>query len=428
MSTSEEFESMVYNRIAKAMLEEVAKRYRTPLYVYDAEIIKTRYLSLRKVFPENVDIFYSFKANSNVSICAYLRCLGAGAEIASLGELCIAKLAGFPSEKIIFASPGKTDNELRNAIEYGIFLINAESMAEIEKVDKIAGSYRKEVNINLRVNPKHTIKNALYPMGGGSAKLGIDEEKLEDVLVETKSMKHVNVVGIHAHMASQVSDYKALLEAQQKIIDVALRIFTTQKQPLKVIDIGGGFGVPHKSNPKLFDLKKYGKGLCKIIEAKSKQYNMDLGKVRFLVEPGRYIVGPAGFYLTSIIYIKESRGTKYFITDGGVNHIRKQIFGEEGEARVLGRKSIPVESVDVAGPLCLAEDIIARDMEAPKSTQIGDVVIISNAGAYGFASSPLYFLSHPLPAEVLIYQKMPYLIRERGTFKDFVKRQKILEF
>jgi len=417
------------NCIGGVKISHLVKTYGTPVYVYDANIIWDKYVSLRKNLPLNVDIFYALKANFNLSICAYLRKLGCGADIASQGELMVALKAGFKPQRIIYAGPGKEEQELFMAISTGIRAINVESYGEILRINKIAESLGKKVNINIRVNPNHVIKDALFPMGGTAQKLGIDEDMVLDILSQVKDMPNIRVIGIHAHTGSQVKSHLSLLENASNIIDLALRVFMEAGLPLRMISLGGGLGIPTREDNRRLNVEEYGKGLKKIIKEKSKAYKYDLNNVQIVIEPGRFLVAEAGTYLTKIIDIKTSKGKKFLITNGGVNHIFKQKYPEEeSNVKIYPSKSeAEVEVVDIGGPLCLASDILGRNVPIPKGVREGDIILIQNAGAYCFNFSPLYFMCRPTPPEVMVYKEKAYLIRERGKNDDFFFKQRDIQ-
>ncbi len=415
------------DRIGGVGISHLLEACGTPVYVYDAGTIWERYTSLRRNLPTNADIFYALKANCNLSICAYLRRLGCGADSASQGELILALRAGFKPDRIVYAGPGKGDQELSMAISTGIRAINVESYGEILRINKIAGSLKKKVNINIRVNPNHVIKDALFPMGGTALKLGIDEDLVLEVLSQVKDLPNIRVVGIHAHAGSQVKDYRSLLDNGAKIIDLAVRVFIEAGLSLRMIGLGGGLGIPTREDGRRLDVGRYGRGLKEIIREKSSAYNFDLNSVQLIIEPGRFLVGESGKYLTRIIDIKKSRGKKFLITDGGVNHIFKQKYPEEeSEVVVYPTRTVgnETEVVDIGGPLCLSSDIIGRDIHVPEGVKEGDIIIIQNAGAYCFNFSPLCFMCHPTPPEVMIYEEKEYLIRERGKNEDIFFRQR----
>jgi len=413
--------------IGGVWISHLLETYGTPLYVYDATTIGERYSSLRKNLPPNAYIFYAFKANFNLSICAYLRKLGCGADIASQGELMLALRAGFRPERIIYAGPGKGYQELFTAILAGIRAINVESYGEIAKINNIGKTLGKKVDINIRVNPNHVIKDALFPMGGTAQKLGIDEDLVLEALSQVKDLPYIQAIGIHVHAGSQVRDYLSLLDNGTKIIDLAVRVFIEAGLSLKMISLGGGLGVPTREDSRRLDVERYGRGLKEIIMEKSSAYDLDLNSVQLIIEPGRFLVGEAGRYLTRIIDIKRSRGKKFLITDGGVNHIFKQKYPEEeSDVTVYPVRAgeNETEVVDIGGPLCLSSDIIGRDIRVPEGVKEGDIIIIQNAGAYCFNFSPLCFMCHPTPPEVMIYKEKDYLIRERGKNEDIFLRQR----
>jgi len=397
-------------------LSTLIEKWGTPLYVYDWEIAKKKLKMVKEALPF-FDIFYSVKANPNLSISALFNSIGSGAEVASKGELYLALKAGFQPKDIIFVGPGKTDEELEYAINSNIYAIVAESLNEIKRIDMITEKLRKYVGVMIRVNTKVPVDFSYEKMVGGPSKFGIDEEDL-NTLAEFDS-KNIQLLGIHVYTASQVLDVGSLLKHNQRVLNIACSFSSALGSSLQCVDFGGGFGVPYAEDETEFDLSLFSKGMKDLIKKKAEEYNLEA--TRFILELGRYLVAECGVYLTKVIDIKESRGKKYLITDGGMNQQIRPIFMKLNHPTFIVNKlnKKKTEKIDIGGPCCTPFDILAKDITVPEP-EIGDIVGIFNSGAYGFSMSMLNFHSHPWPVELLIIDGEPILIRERIKVEDCV--------
>ena len=396
----------------------LVKEYGTPLYVYDLEIIRKQYNALKRSLPLEVKIFYAIKANPNPHICAFLRSLGAGAEIASAGELYIALKAGFSGEEIVYNGPGKTDEDIQYAIKNGVYVINVESMDELHRLNAIAAIERSQVKVCIRVNPIRGVTSVKMQTGGGSQKLGIDEEQIETVIETALKCDWIELQGIHIYVGSQILEQRRLLESIENTLRIAGR--TSQLGfPLKCINFGGGLGVPYDESEPEFDVENFGKGLTALINKMSQEY--DLSNTRFILEPGRFLVAQAGIFLTKVISVKESRGKNYAIVDGGINHAFLPIrMNRKYPTAIANKMNLPNEVPQIlGGPLCTSMDVFTNEVELPYM-EINDIISIFNSGAYGFSASMLYFLSAPLPAEVVVQNGKHFVARRRGRKEDFL--------
>jgi diaminopimelate decarboxylase len=396
---------------------DLVSRYGTPLYVYDVEIMKYKYNVVKKSF-QNVDIFYSLKANPSASIASFFCSLGSGAEIASGGELYLSLQAGFRPENIIFVGPGKTNPELEYAMKNDLYAVVIESLNELRRADNIAGALSKKIDVMIRVNTKSWTGASPEVMVGGPSKLGMVEEEVIEELSNI-DLKNVNIIGIHVYNASQVLGEVSLIDAIEHTLDFACYCSEKLDFKLKCVDFGGGWGVPYKEGENELNVTWMQKKFSHILQEKSKTF--DLKNVRFIFELGRYLVAESGVYLARVIDIKESRGKKYLITDGGMNQQVRPVFMNLNHPTLivnkLNRKKR--EIVQIGGPLCTPFDMLGKDIQLPEA-DIGDVIGIFNSGAYSFSMSMLNFLSHPWPSEVLVIGNDSRLIRERGNFENLV--------
>jgi diaminopimelate decarboxylase len=389
----------------------------TPFFIYDFSKIKKQFAKLNKALPSNINIFYSVKTNPSLAILKFIRRLGLGAEITSAGELLAVQEVGFPSEKIIFTGPGKTNEELEKAIRSGIYLIIAESLKEMERIERISQNLKKNQNILIRINLSQFIKSGSYKMSGGSQKFGVDEEMVENIILRAPDFKNTKLLGIHFYGASGVLDYNIILENIKIFLNLIKKIETATKFRFSIIDMGLGLGVNSYISSgvdKKNDISDFGKAL-KILLRTS-----DFNNRKIILEIGRFLVAEAGSYITKIIDIKESRGRKFVIVDGGMNHLARA--GLEPESHCISiikrnYRNAPSEKVDIAGPLATPTDILTRNALLPKPA-IGDLIIINKAGAYGFTSGMLYFSTRPLPAEYALIDGKLVIIRKRRDEKD----------
>lgn len=369
----------------------------TPCYIYDADVIKRQYHRLREALPK-CDIFYAMKANPHADVVRYLKNLGAGADVASGGELERAMRTGILAQNISFAGPGKNEDELRMAIGSQIASINVESIQELAAIDEIAKQLGLRANISVRINSNKSLTKAGLRMAGGPKQFGIDEDQLPQFFNLLHKSHHVHFRGIHVFSGSQSLDSRAILDAFNSTLEIAKKVESTIRRPLEIINFGGGFGIPYFTGEKPLALEVF----------RSFDPQKNFPQARFIIEAGRYLVGPAGVYVTKVLYTKRSRGVQYVITNGGMHHHASAAGQFSGplrrnyDIRVLNKiDEEPTEIVNIAGPLCTPSDILANDIKLPH-IEPGDLICILNSGAYGLTLSPVNFLSHQPPREIFI--------------------------
>jgi diaminopimelate decarboxylase len=409
----------------------IAEEYGTPFYLYHGEMIVERVRRVKEAL--GTEVSYSLKANPSVGVCQLIaREGGAGGEVASSGELVVARAAGFEPEDIVFAGPGKTDDELRMVVREGIFADNVESLNEIDRLARIAREEgRKKIGVGLRINPAAQLMGSGMRMGGTVGQFGIDQAELEEAVRKTMSHPELILRGIHVYTATQVFEVEPLLEHCRNILEVALEAADYAGQPLQMIDFGGGFGVPYFEKMVEFDLRSFGEGFRELLDA----YRSDprLGGCRFLFELGRYLVADAGVYVTRVVDVKQMRGKTFAVTDGGMNH-HLTATGNMGQ---VFRKSYPLlnltrtsgvpeeEGVAVAGPCCTPLDMFGSNIPLAEP-EVGDLIGVFYSGAYGFSASNLGFLSHPAPAEILLWRGEANRLRAGGKPEDVLDGQEPL--
>ncbi len=394
-------------------VSRLAKEFGTPLYVYDAALLRARLERLRAHVP-GADVYYSVKANPNPHVIAVFARAGAGLEVASAAEYLRARAAGGAPERILFAGPGKGEEELRLVVERGIGEIHVESREEISFLAKLRGPGGRPVPVSVRVNPKADVSGGAMRMGGQPAAFGFDEEILDDVVKDIGKRPGLSFEGIHIFAGTQILDAKVLLAQWGRALDVARRAAAVAGKPARTIDLGGGLGIPYFPGDGELDLAAVKAGAERLFQGVD---------AHIVLEPGRFLAGPAGIYLARAVTVKESRGKTFVVLDGGMNHhlaasgnlgqVIKRDYPVVNASRLREQASLPAA---VCGPLCTPLDTIARDATVAP-TRAGDLVAVLQSGAYGLTASPVGFLSHPMPAEVLVDGGKATLIRPRGTFE-----------
>src|SRR5918992_719277 len=410
-------------------ISRIAEEHGTPFYLYHGEMIVERVRRVREAV--GTEVAFSLKANPNLAVCQLIASQReAGAEVASSGELVVARAAGFEPEDIVFAGPAKTDEELKMSVEEGIFAVNVESLNEIDRLAAIAEREGRRIGVGLRINPAAQLMGSQMRMGGTVGQFGIDQAELEEAIRKTLSHPELILRGIHVYTATQVFEVEPLLEHCRNILEIALEAADHAGQPLEMVDFGGGLGIPYFEKMVEFDLRSFGEGFRGLLAS----YRSDprLAGCRFLFELGRYLVADAGVYVTRVVDVKQMRGKTFAITDGGMNHHLTatgnmgQVFRKSYPLLNLSRMSgVPEEGIAVAGPCCTPLDMFGSNISLAEP-EVGDLIGVFYSGAYGFSASNLGFLSHPAPAEVLLWGGEAHLLRPPGRPEDVLSGQKAL--
>ncbi len=390
-----------------SQLQALAEQFGTPLFVVDGARLKQQYQILREALPCDTQIHYSVKANPAPAVIREFLTLGAGVEIASKGEGIWASLAGANPQQFIFAGPGKSKTELEWAVAEGVGQIHVESLAEVEMLSGIASAMGKRVQIALRINPDAAVAGGAMRMGGMPSPFGVDEEQLEEWLPRLDAAAGVDLIGLHQFAATQVLDADVLLNQWAHAIELGHKFDSILGRPPEVVDVGGGLGTPLYEGDSPLDLKRLAAG-CRQLPP------LPQG-CRLLVEPGRFLVGPAGSYLCRVRNVKESRGKTFVIVDGGMHH-HLAASGNLGQVikrdfpirQLIGASAAADESnieatevAQICGPLCTPLDVLARQAQVYQPKR-GDFFLVEQSGAYAATASPMHFLSHPAPAEILV--------------------------
>ena len=376
---------------------------RTPFYAYAQDAIRQRIEQLRTLLPEDLRLHYAVKANPYPPLVQLMADLADGLDIASSGELTVALNTAIDPVNISFAGPGKRNEELRLAIQAGL-TINIESPNELQRIVSIGESLSRQPRIAVRINPDFELKSSGMKMGGGSSPFGIDAELVPQVLQQIKE-QDVHLKGFHIFNGSQNLNAQNLIEAQNATFELAYNLVAQASIELETLNIGGGFGIPYFPGEERLNIAAVAENLHQQTEHCVEHLGKD---TEVIVELGRYLVGEAGVYVCRVIDKKISRGKTYLVTDGGMHHhlaasgnfgqiIRKNYPVVNGTSVLNGKR----ETVNVVGPLCTPLDILASNMEMGAASP-GDIIVVLQSGAYGYSASPLKFLSHPPPAEILV--------------------------
>ncbi|MCM8792625.1 MAG: diaminopimelate decarboxylase [Candidatus Omnitrophica bacterium] len=397
---------------------DLARKFGTPLYVYSYKTILDHFLKLKVAFREiNPLICYSVKANSNLAILRLLVKEGAGLDIVSGGELYRAIKVSCPSERIVYASVGKTDKEIEDAIRRRILFFNVESLSELESVNRISKKLNRITNVAIRINPAVEPKTHRFITTGSlSNKFGIDFQSAFKILKLRKRFKYLNLCGLHIHIGSQITEITPYISAIAKIVNF-IRKLKKERVSLEYLNIGGGLGIVYdKETPQT--AQEFAERVLPLLKKT---------ELKIILEPGRFIVGNAGILITQVLYIKSTSKKKFIIVDSGMNDlIRPALYGAYHKILPLHITPTAVQKVDVVGPICESADFFAKDRSMPKLKQ-NDFLAIMSAGAYAFSMSSNYN-SRPRALELLVKGDKVYIIRERENYNDLIDREVIPDF
>ena len=388
----------------QSIVELVNSGISLPAYVYSKDVIAKKLEQLRATLPASIKIHYSIKANPFPDLVNYIKDHVDGLEVSSLAEMHTALATGITSTNICLTGPGKSYEELEIAVKNKI-VVSAESILELHRLDEIGIERMRKPNILIRINPTFTQKRAGMKMASGSSQFGIDAEQVPELLNWIQN-SCIDLHGFHVYSGSQILDAEAINYSQTKTFKLANELASICKQSIKTINIGGGFGIPYFSKHTPLDLNSVANNLATLIPSLGNgNYEQPTNPI---VELGRYIVGESGIYLSQIIDKKISRGKTYLVVNGGMHHH----LAASGNLGQKNRKNFPIfiankinsptkEFVNIVGKLCTPLDILGDNVEVSKA-EVGDYIAILQSGAYGYSASPLNFLSHENPTEILI--------------------------
>ncbi|RKY26083.1 MAG: diaminopimelate decarboxylase [Planctomycetota bacterium] len=397
-------------------VRDIAAEVGTPVYIYSRATIEHHYRRVEEAFSATRPLIcYSVKANGNLAVLRLLKGLGAGFDVVSGGELYRALKAGADPRKIVFAGVGKTDPEIRRALQAGILMFNSESLEEVENIDRIAAAVGRKAPVAIRVNPDIDPGTHTYiTTGKAENKFGVDIAVAEEIAAEVSRMKHVELMGFHCHIGSQITDIEPYGFAVQRMLELFQKC--RESYPLEYLNIGGGFGVYYRGG-EARPVREFADQIMPFVEA---------SRCKLILEPGRFIVGNAGVLVTEVQYVKASGAKRFVICDAGMNDLmRPALYGafhkiwpveaDAGPERAAG----DLPKADVVGPVCESADFFAKDRPLPPLER-GDLVSIFTTGAYGFTMSNNYN-SRPRPPEVLVEGNSRRLVRKREMYEDLIR-------
>jgi diaminopimelate decarboxylase len=397
-------------------LSGIARAVGTPAYVYSAALVEENYRRFDDAFASVRHLVcYAAKANSNLTLLRSLAQLGAGADVVSGGELRAVLDSGFSADRVVFSGVGKTDEEIRYAVEKDLLAINAESEREIEKIDAQAAAAGVTARVALRVNPDIDARSHPYiSTGRKHNKFGVEIGRAREIFSRARGLESVRMTGVQAHIGSQILDPGPLAETARDLAELATRL-AQDGYPIETVDVGGGIGIAGEDQQSLTP-ERYAAAVVPDLEGLP---------FKILIEPGRAIVGPAGVLVTKVLYLKESSGKIFVITDAGMNDLlRPALYGaihsiESVSDGRIGRDRV---TADIVGPICESSDFFLRDamIDLPHE---GDLLAIRDVGAYGFAMSSNYNF-RGRPPEVWVEAGSFRLVRRRETFDDIVRAER----
>ncbi len=401
-----------------SLLERIASAVGTPTYVYDAEHIRSQYRVLTEALAAvETRVHYSAKANSSLAVLRLLRELGAGVDIVSAGELSRALAAGFDGADIVFSGVGKSDAELRAAIEGDILFFNVESLEELQLLDRLARECEGIVRVALRVNPEVTVDTP-HPYtrtGEKGMKFGIPIDEALHAALVAEALPDVHLVGLDMHLGSQISRPEPYLHGLEKLLELLEQCRAQGSRDLRYLDVGGGFAVTYDREQPTH-LAGWAEAVLPLVAGSGLQ---------LIVEPGRWLVANAGVLLTRVLYRKRSGGREFVILDAGMTDLlRPALYNAHHAVEVLGRRPKGQSDrivADLVGPVCESGDFIALGREIPMVEQ-GDLMAIQSVGAYGYAMASNYN-SRPRAAEVMVDGDRFAVATRRETLEDIMRRE-----
>ncbi len=399
-------------------VRKLAETYGTPLYIYSHKTLLRHFTAYQKAFDGYPHIVcYAVKANPNTAIIRLFAKHGGGADIVSGGELHVALAAGIPSGNIVYAGVGKTEDEIRFALEKRILMFNVESENELREIDRVAGMMKAKAPIALRINPD--IDPGTHPYittGMKKHKFGIPIDAALEYYRLAAGLKHILIVGVHKHIGSQITKISPFVDALKRVL-ILIDALKSQGVSVQYLDVGGGLGIPYRdeSPPVPEDLAKH---IMPLLRGR---------KLTLIMEPGRSIVGNAGILITKVLYLKKGLEKEFVVVDAGMNDlIRPSLYDAYHHIVPVVRAKRQKILCDIVGPICESGDFLAREREIARPKP-GEILAVMSAGAYGFSMSSNYN-SRPRAAEVLVKGKQHFLIRRRETYDDLVRNDRIPAF
>jgi len=391
-------------------ISDIATRFKTPFYLYSHDTLVDHFVKIKKAFRSIKPLIcFSMKANSNLAVLKTMISQGAGLDVVSGGELYKAIKVGCDPKKIVYASVGKTQDEIKDAIRHNILFFNVESLAELDNINNIAKIMRKRPLCAIRLNPDVITDTHRYISTGKSEnKFGLDFTTAEYIFKTPGGYPNVKISGIHIHIGSQITEPAPFIDAVQKV----LNFIDSAKISVEWLNIGGGLGIVYsEEKPQTAD--KFAKKIMPLFKGR---------KLKLILEPGRFIAGNSGVLITKVLYIKRlPSGKKFAIVDAGMNDlIRPSLYGAYHEILSVNQKSKSKnQKYDVVGPICESGDFLAQDRSLP-DLKVGHLLAVMGAGAYCFTMSSNYN-SRPRVSEVMVIKGKPYMVKKAETYQDLVR-------
>ena len=399
-------------------ISAIAKAVGTPCYIYSYKTLVDHFNKIKAAFaPVDPVICFAMKANDSLSVIKALVDQGAGLDIVSLGELKKARIVKADPQKIVFASVGKTRDEIKEAINDRILFFNVESLPELERINAIAKSMGKVANAAIRINPDvQAPTHDFISTGTLKKKFGIDLKTTREIFRSQKKYPHVNINGVHIHIGSQITSGKPFVGAIKKTVEF-INLLRSEGIHIEYLDIGGGLGIIYKDE-KPQTAQQYADAILPILKGTG---------LKIIMEPGRFIVGNAGIFVTKVLYLKDNGFKKFLVVDGGMNDlIRPSLYDAYHEILpVKGTKAKKIK-VDVVGPICESGDFFAHDRMIAKLKE-NDLLAVMSAGAYGYVMSSNYNVRGRAP-EVMVRHDKFETITKRETFEDLIHNERIAGF
>ena len=398
-------------------VDAIAKSVGTPCYVYSYKTLVDHFTKIKTAFaPVDPVICFAMKANDSLSVIKALVDQGAGLDIVSLGELKKARIVKADPQKIVFASVGKTREEIAEAINDRILFFNVESLPELERINAIAKSMGKIANVAIRINPDvQAPTHDFITTGTLKKKFGIDLKTTRQIFRSRKKYTSVNIDGVHIHIGSQITSGKPFVGAIKKTVEF-INELRAEGIHIEYLDIGGGLGIIYKDE-KPQTAQQYADAVLPILK------NTGL---KIIMEPGRFIVGNAGIFVTKVLYLKDNGFKKFLVVDGGMNDlIRPSLYGAYHEIVPVKQTKAKKIKVDVVGPICESGDFFAHDRMIPNLKE-DDLLAVMSAGAYGYVMASNYNVRGRVP-EVMVRRDRFEIITKRETFEDLIRNERIAE-
>jgi diaminopimelate decarboxylase len=397
-------------------VDELAARLGTPLYIYSARTLRRHFRVLSEAFKGTDSLIcFAMKALSNLSVLKLFADLGAGFDIVSVGELKRCLAASADPAKIVFSGVGKTDEEIEAALRAKILMINVESRPELQRISAIATRMGLKAPVSLRVNPD--LDPGTHPhisTGHRDSKFGVPLSQIHEYYAEGRTLPNLDLAGLSTHIGSQITETGPFVEAGEKVAKIVAGL-RAEGIALRYLDLGGGLGIPYQEEPP--PPSEYSAALLGPLR------NVGL---KIIIEPGRVLVGNAGILVTKVLYLKETDVKRFIVVDGAMNDlIRPVLYEAYHDIRpVVRREGGKIITADVVGPVCESGDFFARERDLP-TVESGELLAVMSAGAYGFVMASNYN-SRPRAAEVLVNGAEYHVVRERETFEDLIRGEKIV--